>query len=130
MTGGFTLDWYNGWSPEQRLATLPVQREAISSGKLKRPTRCSICGFNPKDHPGTSNRVWLHDEDYGDPLAAYAVCRICHRILHERFDDPASWLALLARHGSGGQWFELLTLDPVSKRQPFARTYPDGLPLP
>lgn len=129
MTGGFTLGWYNGWSPEQRLATLPVQRYAIGAGKLKRPTHCSICGFDPRGHPGTSNRVWLHDEDYGNPLAAYAVCRRCHRILHERFDDPLPWLALVQRHGSGGQWFELLTMDPASQRRPFAQTYPTGLPL-
>lgn len=130
MASGFTLDWYNGWSPEQRLATLPVQRDAIGSGALQRPARCSICSFDPKEHPGTSNCVWLHDEDYADPLAAYAVCRRCHRALHERFEDPLLWLALVERHGTGGQWFELLTMDPASKHRPFTQTYPNGLPLP
>ncbi len=128
MTQRFVLGWYNGWSPEERLATVPVQREAIRSGALEPPTCCSICGFSKQDDPDGDNRVWLHDEDYGDPLRAYAVCRSCHRTLHARFETPRPWAALLLRHGDGGRWFERLSMDPQSQRRPFAQTYPDGLP--
>ncbi len=126
MTGSRQIGWYNGWSPEERLATLSRQREAIRSGALARPTICSICGEAPV--PGSANPVWLHDEDYSNPLAAYPVCRRCHRILHERFEQPAPWLALVRRHGTGDRWFEGLTMDAASLRQPFRVTYPDGLP--
>lgn len=130
VSKGYMLDWYNGWSPEQRLATVPVQSEALNTGTLLRPTRCSVCGFDRRKQPGTTNRVWLHNEDYGDPLATYAVCRLCHWALHERFDHPAPWLAIVERHGTGSQWFERLSMDPGSKRRPFLATYPDGLPYP
>ncbi len=126
MTGSRQIGWYNGWSPEERLATLPRQREAIRSGALAKPTICSICGEAPV--PGSANPVWLHDEDYSNPLAAYPVCRRCHRILHERFEQPAPWLALVRLHGTGDRWFERLTMDAASLRQPFAATYPNGLP--
>lgn len=115
------IGWYNGWSPEERLATLPIQYEAIRSGALARPTICSICG--------SLEQVWLHDEDYADPLAAFSICRCCHRTLHERFAQPAAWQALVAAHGAGGtRWFEQLTMDEAAMRQPFAVTYPRGLP--
>ena len=121
------IDWYNGWSPQQRIASLPLQRQAIRSGAIARPTTCSICAVTPE--AGSSNSVWLHDENYADPLGAYHVCRSCHRTLHERFTDPAAWLALIARHGRDGtHWFEQLSMDLASLRQPFACTYPNGLP--
>ena len=126
MSQRFEIGWYNGWSPAQRLATLPAQRQAIRSGAIARPTTCSICGVTPE--PGSKNSVWLHDENYADPLAAYHVCRYCHRTLHDRFERPAAWLELVRQHGSGERWFERLTMDPASLRQPFETTYPSGLP--
>jgi hypothetical protein len=48
--------------------------------------------------------------------------------LHERFEQPAPWLALVRRHGTGNCWFEALTMDAASLRQPFAATYSNGLP--
>jgi len=124
------IGWYNGWSPQERLATLPVQKAAIASGELARPTRCSICGcaHNRQDWRA-DDAVWLHDEDYARPLAAYAACRRCHRTLHRRFDDPEPWQTLIAQYGSNGAaWFEQLSMDPASQHRPFAQTYPDGLP--
>lgn len=125
-----TLGWYNGWSPAERLAVIPAQREAVRTGTLPRPTRCSICDTS-HEHGG-SNPVWLHDENYAEPLAAYPICRRCHHVLHESFDAPEPWLALVARYGagSGSHWYERLTLDAQSLHQPFGLTYPDGLPRP
>lgn len=115
----FELGWYNGWSPEQRLATLPIQREAIRSGALRRPSACSVCG--------STEDIWLHDERYDRPLEAYAICRPCHGALHGRFEDPARWQAILEAYGNGERWFEGLSLDPASQRRPFEETYPEGL---
>lgn len=123
------IGWYNGWSGEERLATLAVQKAAIAAGERKRPAICSICGCTGSRNWRADDAVWLHDEDYAHPLAAYAACRRCHRTLHQRFDDPEPWLDLVARHGdSGVQWFEQLSMDPASLRRPFAETYPNGLP--
>lgn len=122
------IGWYNGWSPQERLATLPIQKAAIASGELARPTACSICGVTGSRDWKAHDAVWLHDENYADPLAAYAACRRCHRLLHERFEQPAPWLQLVRQYARGGAWFELLSMDPASLRQPFAITYPSGLP--
>ena len=126
MTRRFEIGWYNGWSPEERLAVIPRQRAAVQSGAIATPVTCSICAETPPSP--SDNPVWLHDEDYADPHGAYPICRRCHRILHERFDQPEPWLALVRRHGTGGRWFEVLTMDAASLRQPFAVTYPNGLP--
>ena len=123
----FEIGWYNGWSPEQRRATSPVQIAAVRSGMLPYPSRCSICSV--QGYRGSSNPVWLHDEDYADPLAAHPICRRCHRTLHERFDHPEPWLSLVRQHGIGTRWFEQLTMDAASLLQPFSVTYPDGPPL-
>ena len=114
------MGWYNGWSPDERRATLPVQRDAIRSGAITKPSICSICG--------TDRDVWLHDERYDRPLEAYAVCRACHRLLHGRFDNPRPWLDLVRRFARHGEWFELLSLDPACQKRPFYETYPEGLP--
>ena len=123
------IGWYNGWSAEERRATIPVQKAAIASGELARPTHCSICRCSGSRDWRAEDAVWLHDENYADPFAAYAACRRCHRLLHRRFDDPQPWLELVARHGGeGGAWFEQLTMDSDSRFRPFRETYPEGLP--
>lgn len=123
----FELGWYNGFSPDQRRATLPIQKQAISDGLIPKPTTCSICGFRNGDAPWAEDSVWLHDEDYDRPLEAYHICRLCHGTLHRRFERPEPWLALVARYGGRGAWFEQLTMDAASQRRPFQETYPGGL---
>lgn len=120
------MDYYNGWSPKERCANSPVQRRAVETGQVPRPTTCSICDFTPE--PGSRSTIWFHDENYAEPLASYHVCRSCHMKLHKRFNSSEPWLALIARHGTGGRWFEKLTMDPASLRRPFAETYPEGAP--
>lgn len=124
----FEIGWYNGWSPEERLATIPIQRAAIASGELARPTSCSICLVDGNRDWKAQDAVWLHDERYDRPLEAYPVCRRCHSVLHRRFEEPQAWAELVAQHARGGQWFELLSIDPACRERPFAETYPDGLP--
>lgn len=122
------IGWYNGWSPEERKAATPIQKAAIASRELARPTTCSICDCRGAGDWRADDAVWLHSEDYANPLAVYPVCRRCHRLLHRRFDDPAPWLELVTRHGSSGElWFEQLSMDPMSRYRPFAESYPAGL---
>lgn len=123
-----SIGWYNGWSAGERRATLPRLREAIRSGQLPKPSRCSICGFTNGSDPTGRNWCTYHDERY-DVLEPYPVCRTCHGKLHRRFDWPRPWLRLIEAHGDGTRWFEILSLDAGSKDRPFRDTYPDGLPI-
>ena len=127
MKPKFDIGWYNGWSPEQRMATVPIQKAAIASGDLARPSRCSICQVVGNRNWRAEDAVWLHDENYANPLAAYAICRRCHRLLHGRFEAPTPWLTLVGQNARGGEWFEQLSMDPESRYRPFAETYPTGL---
>lgn len=117
--------WYNGWSPAERSKGTPLQRQAIATGLIATPTTCSICGVTPE--AGSRNPVWLHDENYAEPLNAFHVCRSCHLTLHRRFEEPGPWRDLVARHATGGSWFANLTMDPDSRFRPFAETYPNGV---
>ena len=114
------MEWYNGWSPKERCARIPVQKKAVLDGTVPAPTICSICG--------SDRSVGFHDENYAEPLAAFHVCRSCHMVLHRRFTQPGPWLALVKRHATGSGWFETLSMDPASRTRPFRETYPKGLP--
>jgi hypothetical protein len=120
---------YNGWTAEERLATLPRLRAALRSGLLQRPAYCSICGFRDGSDPTGSNYTTWHDERY-DILAPYAVCRRDHSTLHRRFERPRPWLRLVTTFGDGTKWFEMLAMDPASMTSLFRETYPNGLPYP
>ena len=124
------IGWYNGVSPQARRATLAIQRAAIREGRMPNPTICSVCRFVDSDDPTGKNRVGLHDENYNRPLEAYPICRVCHGILHRRFERPARWMRLVKAHGDGWQWFERLSLDPDCRWRRFSEIYIDGLPLP
>jgi len=115
---------YNGWSAQERRATIPIQLEAFRSGLIMRPTECSICGC---DQPRQPSEIMLHNERYDRPLEGYGCCKRCHAVLHMRFDDPARWLRLLDRVGHTG-WARHLSLDPASQWRQFSETYPEGLP--
>lgn len=120
---------YNGWDAKTRVSTLTIQREALRLGLIPWPSRCSICGYVEGDDQTGRTRLGLHDENYGDPLSAYAICSRCHGHLHRRFDRPRPWSRLVAAHGDGTRWFEKLSMDPACLLTPFEITYPLGLPV-
>lgn len=122
--GGSCLSWYNGWTPQERRATVPVQLQAFRSGKIERPNLCSICGF---DKPKRERDVVLHNEDYAEPLLGFGCCRRCHNALHGRFVNPGRWLRLLDRVAASNCWARRLSLDPASQFQPYHVTYPDPI---
>jgi|SRR5579884_4011399 len=114
--------WYNGWSPEERQATVPIQLEAFRLGKIKRPTSCSICGFNKPKRPSD---IVLHNERYDQPLIGHGLCRRCHQVCHLRFDHPGRWRRLLNRVASPDCWAWRLALDPACQRNEFHDTSPN-----
>jgi hypothetical protein len=121
----YALSAYNGWLPEERRATIPIQQAAYRSGTLVRPTRCTICGF---DRPAQPSDIILHSERYDMPLTGYGCCRRCHNVLHLRFEQPERWLRLLERVSAADCWARRLCLDPASQWRPFFDTYPSDLP--
>ena len=126
----YVLPTYNGFSHDDRVATNPVQRQALSQGLIQRPDTCSICGFSDLADLLGRGYIFLHLEDYRRPLDFLPVCKTCHAALHARFHDPERWLAIRDRHAAPGRWFMMLTLDPASQTIPFDQLYPDGLPGP
>lgn len=51
---------------------------AVRSGKITRPTKCSHCNKNCKPHG--------HHEDYRKPLEVVWLCVQCHRNLHAMYE--------------------------------------------
>lgn len=56
--------------PEKRAAQIKLTN-ALSSGKVTRPSNCSICGIACKPEG--------HHYDYSLPLSVIWVCRPCHK---------------------------------------------------
>lgn len=121
---------YNGFSWRERCAVTPIQNAALRSGRLIRPTVCSICGDDRAERPQGRDYRFLHLEDYRRPFDIYPCCKPCHASLHARFDDPARWQRVLQVHGRLGEWIAVLSLDRASQWRPFDITYPQGLPRP
>jgi hypothetical protein len=48
---------------------------AVDSGKLIRPSECSMCGV-------LNTQIIGHHEDYDKPLEVIWVCLKCHRKIH------------------------------------------------
>ena len=104
------MSYYNGWSPEQRRATVPIQLEAFRAGKIERPSQCSICGDKPK----RPSDVLLHLERYDTPLVGFCCCRRCHNALHARFNDPRRWLRpVLSSTWIAEAWSASVALSPL-----------------
>lgn len=121
--------WYNGWSWNQRRAVTPIQNAAVRSGELIRPTVCSICAFSDPANLDGRGYVFMHLEDYSDPIGSVLpACKRCHYALHARFWKPGLWLGIVRRNGPPESWFAALSLDPHDMLRPFGETYPHGIP--
>ena len=53
-----------------------ILRNAVASGKILKPKRCSGCGARAVLHG--------HHEDYLEPLAVEWLCSICHGLKHRK----------------------------------------------
>lgn len=126
----YRLPTYNGFTHEQRVATLPIQKTAVASGAWTHPTQCSICGFSDLSDPRGRGYIFAHLEDYDRPLRIHPACRRCHAALHARFSEPTRWVAVTASHGHDGSWFRKLSMNPALQALPFWTIYPHDLPDP
>jgi hypothetical protein len=80
---------YNGFSPAQRMKALKWSRaRRAAAGEPAAPSICDSCG---QTHPPLT----YHSEDYSEPfgphIGQYALCYICHMMIHCRFRNPARW---------------------------------------
>lgn len=80
---------YNGFTPQQREASIPILKKAIAEGRIKDPMhdKCCICGQDK----GIRH---LHNEDYSPDKVvedAHCVCWRCHMMIHGRFRHPNSF---------------------------------------
>ena len=65
-------------NPEILISRLELSA-AVRSGKLKKPTECSVCNK-------TSKRIEGHHDDYSKPLEIVWLCVPCHRKIHRKCD--------------------------------------------
>jgi hypothetical protein len=114
------LGSYNGFTGLERARSAQLTRWAMIAGVLPRQTRCSICGAE-------SRSIQFHSENYYDPLALFAVCQSCHRLLHRRFRAPEAWTELVARHAGDGAWFSDLRLAPIDLAADLRREHGESI---
>ena len=109
------MEWYNGFSPQERKANCRALLVALKAGTVRPPAgKCALCG-------DPSAPLEYHSEDYAKPYrwsepAAYALCRHCHRTrIHKRFDAPDLWETFKAHIRRGGYASDLN--DPAVKNE-------------
>lgn len=68
---------FNKRHPNKR-HSYQIVRDALKSGKLRRPSTCSACHQEPTD----GRAVDAHHFDYKLPLVVIWLCRQCHANVH------------------------------------------------
>ena len=105
------MNAYNGFSGAQRTRALDWLNREYGAGRRQRPTLCDLCGQD-------EGLIQAHSEDYsgppfGDNIGYFALCYICHMMIHCRFRNPRAWSdyrrllsegLVLARPGPKADW--------------------------
>jgi hypothetical protein len=113
------LPVYNGFTHEERVRGWQAIWWMIDSGKLKKPTICSISG--------TTERVAMHSENYYEP-APYGINQSLHMALHQRFKRPDNWRRIVDQYATTGEeWFAKLMVEPVDLAGDLRRVHGDGI---
>ena len=61
----------------EKVKAYSIVNEAVRTGKLINPRRCSICNVEKED-------VEAHHEDYSKPLDVIWLCTACHSKIHKQ----------------------------------------------
>jgi hypothetical protein len=89
-------------SPEEaaKCRSRDAAKQALKSGRLRRPDRCQACGRPPSP----TLRIEMHHPDYSRPLDVVFLCSLCHGQAHQRFVDelPDPWENGLGRMAAVG----------------------------
>lgn len=79
---------YNGFTPKQRMDAFNWLKVEYADGRRARPTSCDCCEQD-------KGIVEHHSEDYsapyGDHIGQYALCFVCHMMVHCRFRNLKQW---------------------------------------
>ncbi len=118
---------YNGYTNEQRALANRPQREERNKPD-RNPTKCCVTGFTRPDDLKGKGRLYLHLENYDEPLNWYPMSKRSHHLLHRRFLEPKPWLRLVAKNYKEGAWYTLLTMDVRDMYKSYDEIYPHGLP--
>jgi hypothetical protein len=82
------MNYYNGFSPRQRLDALRWFNAERAAGRRENPSSCDACGQ-------TEGHISGHSEDYsfpyGDHIGRFGVCYRCHMMIHCRFKNAEAW---------------------------------------
>lgn len=79
-SGMIAVRWSPVGSRRDKTRAQRVVYNAILSGQLVRPTRCSKCLL--------AKRLCAHHDDYTKPLAVRWLCYVCHRGVHVGWKLP------------------------------------------
>lgn len=92
---------YNGFEPAQRYRALNWLKGEYKAGRRRLPTACDCC-------EQTKGILEHHSEDYsepfGDHIGEYALCYICHMMIHCRFRNQGKWQEYKRIIASGGNF--------------------------
>lgn len=72
---------------KKRRKAIGKVRQAVLSGKIIKPEKCSQCNDN-------KGRIEGHHPDYKKPLAIIWLCRFCHRKMHVEINRTKKQLTL------------------------------------
>ncbi len=109
------MDYYNGYSPEERNRKLRALHKAFP--KRSHPYYSGSCHLCGDPH----SAVAPHGEDYSEPYkwerpAVFALCAPCHGRLHKRFKSPFAWEAYKLHLRRGGYGSDLKATPSVARQ--------------
>ena len=70
--------------PERVNAYSKVQY-ALRTGRIKRPDKCTKCGWKPKPRLDGLSSMHAHHADYSKPLKIVWLCSFCHAALRRKY---------------------------------------------
>lgn len=103
------MNWYNGFSPEQRSRALAWLKKRQAAGLFPAAaTKCMATGQ-------TAGIIDFHSEDYSEPfgphIGAFQFCYRTHMMIHCRFKSPEAWARYLDLLRRGAVWRPCKTRD-------------------
>ncbi len=101
------MNFYNGFSPNQRVKALNWSKAERAAGKRKlKADKCMACGQ-------THGLIQFHSEDYSEPfgphIGAYEFCYRCHIVLHCRHRNLNGWERYKMLLRFGFSWVPMFT---------------------
>lgn len=102
------MNFYNGYSPHQRMKAYKWLMSQYASGNRTKPTQCDSCAL-------VDGIIEPHSEDYsepfGDHIGQYNFCYRCHMMLHCRKNSIKNFELYCLAIKEGSQFQPFFTRD-------------------